>query len=45
MLLHIVHHAPVSLYVDGVFQETNTNMNIEFYGLVVGLIEAEMQEY
>lgn len=27
----------VSLYVDGVFQETNTNMNVDFYGLVVGV--------
>ena len=38
---HVVAtHSPprtVSLYVDGVFQETNTNMNIDFYGLVVGL--------
>jgi hypothetical protein len=38
---HVVAtHSPpktVSLYVDGVFQDTNTNMNVEFYGLVVGL--------
>ena len=38
---HVVAtHSPpktVSLYVDGVFQGTNTNMNVEFYGLVVGL--------
>ncbi len=34
-----VHNASsdITLYVDGVAEETNTNMNVEFYGLVVGL--------
>jgi len=35
----LTHSPPstVSLYTDGTLQETNTNMNIDFYGLVVGL--------